>query len=93
MNSYSFHNKSYHIPTPKSHPGADAMVDAKRVAPDGVAYTKEQFILHFGGTTEWDQATPEERRALGTPEPSEPPLSPTGAACGAWIGLWVWVFG
>jgi hypothetical protein len=29
-----------------------------RTAPDGIAYTKNQFVDFFGGTREWDQAMP-----------------------------------
>jgi 2'-5' RNA ligase len=29
-----------------------------RTAPDGAAYTKEEFMAFFGGTREWDQAAP-----------------------------------
>ena len=28
------------------------------MASDGNVYTKKQFIDHFGGLTEWEQATP-----------------------------------
>jgi len=30
----------------------------KRIAPDGKRYTKEEFVEFFGGTNEWDNATP-----------------------------------
>ena len=42
-----------------------------RIAPDGVAYTKNQFVHLYGGTLEWDQAAP-----LGSTMPTTAPPSP-----------------
>ena len=42
-----------------------------RTAPDGVAYTKNQFVHFYGGTREWDQAAP-----LGSTMPTTAPPSP-----------------
>ena len=41
-----------------------------RIAPDGVAYTKNQFVEFYGGTLEWDQA------ALPDDSPTEQSMVP-----------------
>ena len=50
----------------------------KRMADDGCLYTKEEFIEFFGGTTEWDAATPETLASNGSVEKSAE--EPTPAA-------------
>jgi len=39
-----------------SQPAKQPTVE-EREAPDGMHYTKEQFLEHYGGTAEWDAAT------------------------------------
>jgi hypothetical protein len=46
-----------------------------RTAPDGVAYTKNQFVEFYGGTLEWDQAAP-----LGSAMPTTAPPPPPDTA-------------
>ena len=36
--------------------GGDSAANGKRIADDGLAYTKEEFIDFYGGTDEWDEA-------------------------------------
>eukprot|EP00900_Chrysochromulina_parva_P020115 jgi/Chrpa1/28104/Chrysochromulina_OHIO_Genome00004217-RA len=46
-----------------------------RIGPDGVAYTKNQFVEFYGGILEWDQAAP-----LGSAMPTTAPAPPTDTA-------------
>ena len=41
--------------------GGDSAANGKRIADDGFAYTKEEFIGHYGGVDEWLAAEPHER--------------------------------
>ena len=63
----------------RQQPAASAEV---RIAPDGVAYTKKEFVEFFGSTQEWDQAVPRkaasdaDKAAIPPPAPNAPaPLS------------------
>jgi len=56
----------------RQQPAASAEV---RIAPDGVAYTKIQFVEFYGGTLEWDQAAP-----LGSAMPTTAPPPPPDTA-------------
>jgi hypothetical protein len=46
-----------------------------RIGPDGVAYTKNQFVEFYGDTLEWDQAAP-----LGSAMPTTAPPPPPDTA-------------
>ena len=62
--NYFFHpNKFVRIKEDLSWaaPPADAAPPpalSRRVAPDGIAYTEQEFVDFFGGTDEWDAALP-----------------------------------
>eukprot|EP00756_Hemistasia_phaeocysticola_P009269 Hpha_TRINITY_DN14860_c2_g11::TRINITY_DN14860_c2_g11_i1::g.169460::m.169460 len=48
----------------------------RRIDPaDGRAYTQAEFVQQYGGTTEWDRATP---APAGTGAPAPAPAAPTG---------------
>ena len=43
--------------------GAPAQIPEQRVAPDGAAYTRNEFVSFFGSTREWDLAAPKKETA------------------------------
>ena len=50
-----------------------------RIAPDGFAYTKKEFVEFFGSTQEWDQAVPR-KAASDADKAAVPPRAPNAPA-------------
>ena len=63
-------------PPPPPLPPAPPPALPRRVAPDGIAYTKQEFIDFFGRTYEWSLAPAEAPPAL---PPAAPPPAPPAA--------------